>query len=432
MMDFVQYIIRFLVGEKIDSETLSLIGYTDNPEEFTNYKLVIYPSGFFNNNIYGSEQSLPRMPFSNIENVPILYGRPLIERDKDTYILHADIVASTYFLITRYEEMVRRNVRDIHGRFPGRESLPYRASCINYPIVDKYGSLLRKLLRECGLDIPEPEEKINKIYLTHDVDSLTHYRHLRGFLGSFRNIQKIKASFKSRFGSLANDSYYTFPYLYELNQALCRERSNVETIAFIKAGGKYYKEDKPYQNIQNKDFQEFFKLSEENNVTLGLHASYEAGINPALIQGEKERLEQTVGRTITNNRHHFLDSREPEDMQTLINTGITHDFTMGYADIAGFRLGTSRAVRWINPQTRELTDLTLHPLTAMDATLSNERYMNLSEEEAYTHSVELINETKKYAGDLCLLWHNTSVIENPDLYHRRLYSRIIKYLRDTE
>ena len=33
----------------------------------------------------------------------------------------------------------------------------------------------------------------------------------------------------------------------------------------------------------------------------------------------------------------------------MIRAGITDDFTMGYADIAGFRLGTCRSVRWINP-----------------------------------------------------------------------------------
>ena len=429
-MDFIQYIIRFLVGEDVSSEVINSIGYTCDEQEIPHYKLVIYSSHFFNDNIYGTELSIPRIPLKIFENIPILFGEPCLEKRGETCILHADLIASTYFLISRYEEIVRRNIRDNYGRFPGKESLPYKALFIDYPLVDKYGDLLRKLLRECGFNIPFLPQKINKTYLTHDVDSLTKFRHLRGFLGSFRHLFKDRSvvtnSFKANFSDLEKDPYYTFPFLFNCAKQLIKfDTTNIESIAFIKVRGEL-REDKPDISVGNKDFRRFLKLAKGNNVKLGLHASYEAGINPALIKKEKEKLEKVVGY-VSYNRHHFLSSREPEDMEMLIKAGITDDFTMGYADVSGFRLGTSRAVKWINPKTKQLTNLILHPLTVMDVTLSNSCYMGLNETEAFDYVTKLIEETKTYNGDLCLLWHNTSVAEGLS-YHKSLYKKLMDYL----
>jgi hypothetical protein len=113
-------------------------------------------------------------------------------------------------------------------------------------------------------------------------------------------------------------------------------------------------------------------------------------------------------------------------MQRLAEAGYTDDFTMGFADEAGFRLQTCRAIRWINPQTMQLTNLTLHPLIIMDCTLSNDNYMHLTEDEAYFLCERLIDKVKLHRGDLCLLWHNTSI--NNRSYHRSLYPKIIEII----
>lgn len=63
------------------------------------------------------------------------------------------------FLISRYEEMVRRGLRDEHGRFPGKESLPYRAGFLHRPIVDEYRMLLHRWLRQSRLRVPEVKSK---------------------------------------------------------------------------------------------------------------------------------------------------------------------------------------------------------------------------------------------------------------------------------
>jgi len=435
MTDTLLYILRFLMGEDTSDELLSKVGYTDDPTEFHRYKLVIIPSTFFSTGIYGTSKSIPQLPLQIWEEAPILFGEPLVEQLEDVLVLHADLIASTYFLITRYEEIVRPETRDIHGRFPGIESLPYRAGFIDSPLVDEYSKLLRIQLRESGVEIPEPIKQIRKIYLTHDVDQLSHYRNFRGFMGGLlRGIRWPKEgnkAIKSYFGGLRNDPWYTLPWMIKLDNSVRQVlgKDLCEAIVFIKVGGGNRKEDKPFITHHIQDFQSLLNLCRKKNVIIGLHSSYEAGINPNRITDEKKHLERVSKRKTTYHRNHYLDTREPQDMQMLINVGITDDFTLGYADVAGFRLGTCRPVKWINPNTRKLTSLTLHPLTIMDSTLSDKRYMYMNAHEAYEYCIRLINMVESWNGELVLLWHNTSVEDIPQSYHRKLYQDIIKYLK---
>ena len=132
------------------------------------------------------------------------------------------------------------------------------------------------------------------------------------------------------------------------------------------------------------------------------------------------------------NRHHFLASRNPEDLDILEQSGITDDFTMGYADVAGFRLGTSRPVRWINPIKKRISSLLLHPLIIMDCTLNESHYMGLNYDEAFSYSSQLIDQIKKTNGEFVLLWHNNSLsITHTNFPSEKLYRSIIEKLKES-
>ncbi len=435
MSDIINYIIDFLLGDQIPAEIKSKVGYTNDPSEFQHYSLVILPSDFFNEGIYGTEQTLPHLPLKIWEETPILFGEPHTEQIGDTRIIHADLIASTYFLISRYEEFIRRKERDVHGRFPGKESLPYRAGFIDRPLVDEYGKLLRAQLREICCNIPEPPAKIKKIYLTHDLDQIAHFRNVRGLIGGFlRGIKRPKEgnkALKSFFGGLRYDPWYTFPFLYKLDNELMAElgKDRCESIIFVRSGGGKRKEDKPFSNLIHPDYKNLIRYSKRKGILIALHSSYDAGINPSLIPDEKRKLDYHTRTKTTYNRNHYLDSREPEDMQALIDAGITDDFTLGYADMAGFRLGTCRPVKWINLKTKKTTTLTLHSLAIMDGTLDDKRYMYMNAHDAYQYCEQLINCVESYNGELVLLWHNTSVEKTPQSYQRKLYKDLIKFLQ---
>lgn len=435
MIEIYNYIISFLLDDPSLPEADNYIGYTNDTTQYSNYKIVIKPCGFFDTTTYGTLDSLPKIPLQIWEEVPLLFGEPFVEQIENTILIQADLIASTYFLISRYEEMVRRDVRDEHGRFPGRESLPYRAGFIDSPIVEEYGKLLRKYLFNSGIEVADPPTKIKKVYLTHDLDYLAHYRSIRGFMaGLYHGLHRPKEgnrALKSFFGKLENDPWYTFPWLFELNEQTRKTLGNkrCETILFIRAGAGLAKEDQPILLYHTPDFQTLIKLSKTYNISYGLHASYDAGHHPKRLNEERKNLKRIVHRKIRYNRHHFLRCREPEDMEYLSKALITDDFTMGYADISGFRLGTCKPVKWINPITKQLTALTLHPLTIMDASLSDKRYMFLNAHDANAYCTQLIDRVEQWNGELVILWHNTSVVKDPKSYHRDLYDKIIQHLK---
>ncbi len=430
MNQTIYYIIRFLLGVDRAGAYSSLIGYTSDVRLFHKYKVVIVPSGFFQSSVYGTPESLPQLPLKEIEGVPLLFGTPKEECFEETWVIYADIIASSYFLLSRYEEIQKRDIRDKHGRFPGKESLPYKAGFIHRPIVEEYGKLLRHWLRKACVHIPEPQPELQKIWLTHDVDAPFFCRSLRNICRETLKGIGFRKALKLYQGPLEKDPYYTFPWMLE-QDSLVKNRfgDRCHILFFLKAGGRHAN-DKPHYQVRSHDIQKLLHLFKKNKALLGLHSSYEAGIYPDLIPEEKMRLEHDWKlENIHLNRHHYLASREPEDLTKLIKAGITDDFTMGYADVSGFRLGTCRPVKWINPMTRQLTSLTLHPLSVMDCTLSESQYMGLSPDEAYQYCAGLVREIRQHRGEIVWLWHNTSFAGTESDYHKKLYVRLLNLLK---
>lgn len=429
MQPVINYLLRFLLGEG-NEVFASAVSYGASE----NAVVVIRPSRFFDPEIYLTPESIPQLPLPELEGVPVLYGEPRITEEQGQTILHADLIASAFFLLTRYEECVKREQRDPHGRFPVEQSLPMRAGFLQRPIVEEYAVLLRDLLRKQGVPVQEPPIGFSRIYLTHDVDHISTWQ---GFLPALRStVKRVALNLPEKavpFASLCHleaDPIYTFPWLLELDGALATSLSAVpvEQIYFLLGAPRGALDD---EYLDSERFQKILHLLKSHGVTFGLHNSYQASRELTRTAAEKRRIESVVGTPITCSRCHVLASREPEDMRALADTGITDDFTMAYAGHIGFRLGTCRAVRWIDPVRRELTSLTLHPMTTMDCTL--DRYMGLPDAESALAAVTaLLRTIHRYHGEVCLLWHNSAVPSNDTTYQRRLYPMVLNAVADVQ
>ena len=212
-MDEIQaYILRFLLGDSVPEDACRAVGYTADEQTFHPFRLVILPSGFFDEDVYSTPRSMPTLPLPVIKgddgkavdgDLPILFGRPEITRRGHTVVLHADVIAGAYFLLSRYEEWMRPDVRDVHGRFPGKESIAHRAGFLRRPLVDDYGRLLRRLLREVGCVAPEPHAAFSQINFTHDVDAPFFCRTLRSMARELLR-GNLMGVFRGYFGRLGD------------------------------------------------------------------------------------------------------------------------------------------------------------------------------------------------------------------------------------
>ena len=443
-----QYLIDFLVGSLwVQSEgedryqrRFEAIGYTDDPEEMKLYPIVIIPSGFFKLDVYGTEQAMPTLPLSTWRGIPLLFGEPREEwsTDGSQLIIHADLLASTYFLISRYEEMYRRNERDTYGRFPGKSSLPYRAGFLHRPIVDEYGEALRQIILEEGiamrynLRLEERPQTFSRVNLTHDLSRPYNYRGWRSFLRAWLKEKKSPwEAAQLSFSSDVEDDYYTFPKFLKWDRATCdslgKERADI--FFFIRMPSRHPL-DKPYYSLHSHYLRSILAVGEKYKVLLSLQCSYAAGHQSELISRERHLFERTFRRRPRGLRHNKLTSCEPEDLLQAYASGFRNDYSMGYADVAGFRLGTCRAVKFINPNTRLLTELILHPLVLRDLTLSDPRYMALEAEEAERIAHELIRVTARYNGELTLLWHNDLLSQKTHPWHSVLYRSMLRLIEE--
>lgn len=391
MKEIIEYITTFLLYG--NANAAKQVGYTADEAEWHNYRVVIVP-----NRHLGKEIIMPDLNEAKGERLEV-------EGTKSkTWVIHTDIIYNTFFFISRAEEVINPQ-RDEHGRFLAKHSILGINNRLMIPTVDEYARMLMKLL-----DLPLPTPSFSQIYLTHDVDTIAHYRHLRGAIGGIvrGEWRQVMASLKD----IHNDPAFTFSWLISQDKQV----EGAECIYFVKdTEGKGY--DYPQYNLNSNDFAIVKQLIENSGAKIGWHGSYYGGDKANRLLGDKAGL----------HRSHYLRC-SIDQMQRLAEVGVTDDFTMMFPDQVGFRLQTTRPVRWINPKTMTLTNLTLHPLTVMDCTLSNTNYMNLNEDEAYFECQRLFEKIHQNAGEIVLLWHNTTPTGNT--YHHSLYPKLLAMLID--
>ena len=393
MDEIINYIKTWLLYGNADAA--QMIGYTADEREWQKYKLVIVPNGHLGNDIV-----LPDLTTPVVEQ-----WSGSASAEQTVAVIRTDLIYNTFFFISRAEEVINKQ-RDAHGRFAAAYSVLGEHNRLMVPTLDEYARLVMK-----AVGLPLPPSGFAHIYLTHDIDTIAHYRHLRGALGGLWRgewRQVLRA-----WRDMEDDPAYTFPWLVEQDKRV----PLAEKIYFVKHSfGKGY--DYPQYNHHSPDAHRLRKFLEWNKLTIGWHSSY-YGVG-SIEQRSKRRDELSVHRS------HYLNC-SIANMRKLVELGVTDDYTMGFADQAGFRLQTSRAVLWIDPERMQLTELVLHPLIIMDVTLSSKNYMALDQVEATYVCQQLIDKVRMHNGDLCLLWHNTSI--NQTDYHKSLYPELLRSLR---
>jgi len=430
-MNAQQYIISFLLGDNA-SGCKQFVFYGLPKSAPSQAKIVIVPSNFFDEGVYGTPATLPKTPFTALPDteIPFLFGEPRLETDeKGRLVLYADLVASAYFMLSRYEETVKPEIRDQHGRFLAKDAVVFQQGFGMRPLVDEWGKYLRDLLRKAGTGLPDERHGFKKIYLTHDIDTpFILWRREQVFKQWIKNVirygKKIPDPYRV-YQTGVNDPCNNFSDIISYDSSLRDKKgeSLVVPLYFMIAAGNSH--TKSYCDIELPKYQAMLRQLVESGAEVGLHASYEAGADPALLKVEMKRMFRYCSCAVSKSRHHFLRWREPEHIDEMELAGITEDFTLGYADSVGFRVGTCRPYKFINPRSKRVTDIVIHPMEIMECSLDRKVYMGLDFEAAKDVCEEIAAKVYDYNGELILLWHNTSFLQG---WHDALYREILKYL----
>ena len=166
--------------------------------------------------------------------------------------------------------------------------------------------------------------------------------------------------------------------------------------------------DKYDRNIHyNQPFQKKLIKLLDKKIRIGIHPGMQCVDSEFDLFNEIDRLEHIVDRKVSDSRQHYLILKLPNTYRMLVSQHISDDYTMGFADMAGFRAGTARPFLWFDLKKNEVTPLTIHPIAYMDGTLNE--YMKLTPDEAKATISRLHEEVKTYGGDFSFIWHNETI-----------------------
>ena len=339
-----------------------------------------------------------------------------------------DLPALAFYLASRYEEHLPF-AADKLGRFPASQSLAFREGFLQQPLVNQWALRLAQLLEQRfpDLHITRPAYRFLP---TYDVDMAWAYRHRPLWLnlaGTLRELATARWGLAySRWACLLGnrpDPFDTFSYLRQLH------RSEGLSALFFFLLGDHNRHDKNIP-VDNPAFRKLIARVADTR-SVGLHPSYASNYKEGQLRKEVKRLKKITGENVVRSRQHFLLLRFPDTYRRLVEQGIQEDYSMGFADAAGFRAGLSTPFYWYDLETEQIQPLKIFPFAAMDVTLR--RYMALKPEAALGRLRELCLRCRETGGSFITLWHNSSFSEEHGWKGwRKVYENMLSYASETK
>ncbi|SHJ74888.1 DUF7033 domain-containing protein [Pseudozobellia thermophila] len=326
-----------------------------------------------------------------------------------------DIFSASFYLLSRYEEYLP-HVKDIHGRFPPKESLAFINGFLHLPVVDIWAHKMFGLLQD---RFPELQRKAKTYKYTSliDVTSSHSYAH-RGFvrslaglaydIGSLR-LKRVPERIKVWFYP-DKDPYDNFDFLVDLHK-----QYGVKSIFFFQFA-TYSTYDKNVSPNHNK-FRHLIKSIADYS-KIALAASYSSFDNVDLLKKERKNLAGVINRTIEASRMRYNRIHLPQTYRNLIEAEFTDDYTMGYTHEIGFRAGTSFPFYFYDISLEIQQPIRIHPFAVHDYALVNLK----SKKEIYDKVYRLYDQVKKVDGHFISVFSNELIgngsnkIDWKDLY----------------
>lgn len=328
---------------------------------------------------------------------------PLLFATDSTCDLGFDIFAAVFYMVSRYEEYLPFTP-DEHGRFRAADSLASRDNFLQYPVVNLWIKYFKNKLAEKFSSLQFKDSSFEAI-ITYDIDIAYAYRGRSIFRlmgATTKDLLKLKPiNILGRFASVITkkDPWDVYDSLKDT-----LSKNNLNSIFFFLLGD-YSRHDKNISYDHPLMSKLVKKISQFSDI--GIHPSYRSSEIPGKIVIEKQRLEKLSNKKINKSRQHYLKFTLPDTYNQLLKAGITEDYSMGFADLPGFRAGTCSSFYFYDLENEQATNLKVFPVTFMEGTFID--YMKISPSLALANIFNLIEQVKNVNGTFISIWHNNTV-----------------------
>ncbi len=312
-----------------------------------------------------------------------------------------DVFAAIFYLITRYEEYLPYTPNQ-YGQYPATASYAHNQGILQVPVVDVWVNILKELLLSKYPSLPISTLKYTPL-LTYDIDvayaykGRTTWQHVLLWLRDAVSRRLLQV--QQRVGVLVHndpDPYDTYAHI--IAQA---NKYKHKPILFLLVGNRNkYNRNIPYHSKAMQALVQQVKLV----VTLGIHPSYNTMDNEVMLYTEIQRILALGIHDVKHSRQHYLRLALPTTYNQLVAAGISHDYSMGYAEQPGFRASTSKPFFFFDVQANKATPLTIHPITYMEGTLAEDMHLTATQAQAIME--QLLLQVQQVGGQVCTVWHN--------------------------
>jgi len=429
---------EILNANEINADALVISYGHKKPDIKANYHIHIYQSELFGDN-YMKLESMPKLPLKRWNDLPIIYEgkgdiRDWVVRNGNIIETNIDIIASSFFMLSRYEEYLV-DERDQYDRFPASASIAYKEGFLTRPIVNEYIELLWEWIDSFNLGFQRKKLWGDKDFvacLTHDVDSVKRWN-LKSIFKEIiyfnkspiikdntLNVLKRKGRIVKSILS-CKDPHWNFKEIIELEK-----QYGFSSSFYFLIGGKH-KSEKNYR-ISDAKIQRLIDNIKKTGCEVGLHGSFYSYNDIEILRKEKNILEKLVGK-IFGIRQHFLRFDIRKTYLLYERIGIEYDTTLGYAQHEGFRTGFCLPFYPYNlDEERCFTTLEI-PLNIMDGTFSDLKYKGVTHLETWNYIKSVLMTVKRHSGCIVILFHNSHLDSIEHYGYMQLYKKCLDWIK---
>ena len=358
----------------------------------------------------------------NNSSIPIIYGGDVNKVSADVWYIGLDVVASSFFMLSRWEEVVIPE-RDHHGRFMAKDALAYKNDFLQRPVVNEYVEILREALEWLGFSVVNNRE--SELIPTHDIDSYRMWgspKKLLGRLKYYVNYKKpiswwfsfdIPSYIKNLLG-LGKDPYDTFDEMMSLS-----EDHQVKSYFMLMDYGRT-QFDK-YYRVTVPRIQQIIQSIKERGHGLGFHPSYSVFNHQGLFDQAYKEVKAYVSPF---GRQHFLRFDPGSTWRIWDQAGLQWDSTVYYAEAPGFRCGTCYTFSVFDVINRKQLELKEKPMCFMEQTSMT--YLKSDPAEMKEQLEYLLRQVVQYDGEFVFLWHNATFNAPEHRKYKEVYAWVFK------
>ncbi len=343
-------------------------------------------------------------------------------------ICRRDLVFDCFWLVTGQEE--RSWIQDRHGFVDLRGTAWVRQQIFRQALASGIGVQLERLLTKLGLPQPVQRWPLGKraaVGLGHDVDYPDIVRWVEPFRmlrhRGWRGIRPAAAIVAGGRTHWHFASWVGMERAFDVHSAFF----------FVPRQGSLwqYATGTPdsFYDVRSPRFRALFQYLIDEGCEIGMHASYKAYESCHRLAHERRILEETCGRVVNGNRHHYwhLNSRDPEEtLKFHEEIGLKYDTSLGHERYVGWRRGMTWPFFPFHQQCRRQME-TLQIATAwMDAQLFRHRRWNPGDRLAVVQA--LAARALEQGG--CLMIDVHDYVFDEILYpdHASTYRGLLEYL----